>query len=424
MAPPLDIGPTLGELAAHLRRWRAVWEPRPFVEGPPPWVGEEPALARWLRARSAEEVEVFEEDPAAHPEAPALLRMWTAQAAAFEARLGPPPAVSASPQTAPPGRHVPAAKARQIAALLPLLPRSRRPVDWCAGKGHLARALALRDGEPVQAVERDERLCAAGEELARREGAAITFRAADVLGEDLGGWLGGEATLHALHACGDLGLRALRHARAGEAEQVCLAPCCYHRIEGDWRPLCPEAGELRLRAVTLRLATSEEVRAAPRLRRARRRAMRLRLAVDLLLRERRGEDRFHVLPSWPDAWAAEGLAGLIRRLNEARGLELPEDAVRLARVEAEAAVRLHEARALGMARAPFRRPLELWLVLDRARWLERAGMRVEVRLFCARAVSPRNVLVRAGWSGVEGACRSGIACLRSPLATEPRRYPK
>lgn len=424
MAPPLDIGPTLGELAAHLLRWRAVWEPRPFVEGPPPWVGEEPALARWLCARSEEEVEAFEEDPAAHPEAPALLRAWAAQAAAVEARLGSPPPVAAPPRMAPHGRHVPAAKARQIAALLPLLPRSGRPVDWCAGKGHLARALARRDGGPVQAVERDERLCAAGEELARREGLPIDFRAADVLGEDLGGWLGGEARLHALHACGDLGLRALQHARAGEAEQICLAPCCYHRIAGDWRPLCPEAGDLRLRAVTLRLATSEEVRAPPRLRRARRRAMRLRLAVDLLLRERRGEDRFHVLPSWPDAWAAEGLVGLVRRLNEARGLELPDEAARLARVEAEAAVRLHEARALGMARAPFRRPLELWLVLDRARWLELAGMRVDVRIFCARAVSPRNLLVRAGWAAVDGACHQGVARLHMPLSIEPRRHLK
>lgn len=400
MGPPLDIGSSLGELAAHLRRWRSVWEPRPFVEGPPPWVEEEPALARWLRARSEEEVEAFEEDPAAHPEAPALLRAWAAQSAAFDERLGSPPPIDALP-----GRHVPAAKARQIAALLPLLPRAGRPVDWCAGKGHLARALARRDGGPVQAVERDERLCEAGREQARREGLPIAFRAADVLDEDLGGWLGGDATLHALHACGALGLRALEHARAGEAEQVCLAPCCYHRIAGDWSPLCAEAGDLRLRAVTLRLATAEEVRAAPRLRRARRRAMRLRLAVDLLLRELRGEDRFHVLPSWPEAWAAEGLAGLVRRLNEARGLELPEEAARLARVDAEAAVRLHEARALGMARAPFRRPLELWLVLDRARWLERAGMRVEVRIFCARAVSPRNLLLRAGWSALDPACR-------------------
>ena len=43
----------------------------------------------------------------------------------------------------------------------------------------------------------------------------------------------------------------------------------------------------------------------------------------------------------------------------------------------------------------FRRPLELWMVLDYAVFLEEQGYRVRLGRFCARELTPRNLLVDA-----------------------------
>ena len=51
------------------------------------------------------------------------------------------------------------------------------------------------------------------------------------------------------------------------------------------------------------------------------------------------------------------------------------------------------ARGLGVARSLFRRPLELWLALDRALMVREAGRPVTVGTFCAMDQTPRNVVI-------------------------------
>jgi hypothetical protein len=53
-------------------------------------------------------------------------------------------------------------------------------------------------------------------------------------------------------------------------------------------------------------------------------------------------------------------------------------------------VRRHE-----LLRHLFRRPLELWLVLDYAVFLEEQGYRVRLGTFCERTLTPRNLLLDA-----------------------------
>ena len=57
--------------------------------------------------------------------------------------------------------------------------------------------------------------------------------------------------------------------------------------------------------------------------------------------------------------------------------------------------RLAEVRNLELLRALFRRPLELWLVLDQALFLHEQGFRVELGEFCASELTPRNLLLLA-----------------------------
>ena len=52
-------------------------------------------------------------------------------------------------------------------------------------------------------------------------------------------------------------------------------------------------------------------------------------------------------------------------------------------------------RNLELLRGLFRRPLELWLVLDRALYLEEQGFQVTLGTFCATQLSPRNLLLLA-----------------------------
>ena len=50
---------------------------------------------------------------------------------------------------------------------------------------------------------------------------------------------------------------------------------------------------------------------------------------------------------------------------------------------------------LELVRHLFRRPLELWLVLDYAVFLEEQGYRVRLGTFCDRQLTPRNLMLDA-----------------------------
>ena len=55
--------------------------------------------------------------------------------------------------------------------------------------------------------------------------------------------------------------------------------------------------------------------------------------------------------------------------------------------------RLAHVRNLELLRGLFRRPLELWLVLDRALFLFEQGYSVRLGTFCESALTPRNFLL-------------------------------
>jgi len=50
---------------------------------------------------------------------------------------------------------------------------------------------------------------------------------------------------------------------------------------------------------------------------------------------------------------------------------------------------------LSVVRHVFRRPLEIWLALDLAVYLENRGYTVDLGSFCARQLTPRNLLISA-----------------------------
>jgi hypothetical protein len=61
----------------------------------------------------------------------------------------------------------------------------------------------------------------------------------------------------------------------------------------------------------------------------------------------------------------------------------------------EANARLRRSRKFGLLRRLFRRPIELWLVLDRALYLQENGYQTRMGSFCPRNVTPRNIAIIA-----------------------------
>jgi hypothetical protein len=291
--------------------------------------------------------------------------------------------------------RIPGRKQAQIEAFAGAVPDAGAPLlEWCAGKGHLGRLLGARWRQAVLSLEWDAELCAEGESLARRAGVEQRFLQLNVLQSALAPLLAGRHAL-ALHACGDLHLALLREAATARVPALDLAPCCYYRIATpDYQPLNPDA-RLSLSREELHLAVTETVSAGARERRLRDRDLAWKLAFLEWRAEQTGV-RGKTFKPVPAAWAADGFAPWLARLAQREGLVLP---AATAEWEARGWQRLREVRRLDLVRLTFRRPLEIWLALDRALFLERQGYRVTLTEFCPRGITPRNLLISARLPG-------------------------
>lgn len=382
----------LGEL---LNQHAALWRPAPFHQPRPPWCARFPGLTTRLLALDDAEVERLSGDN------PALIELASRQlGAAFPALallrpLLELPRAAAAP-VADVGRQawfVPGRKQAEIEAFAEALADDDAPIlEWCAGKGHLGRLLGRRHARPVLSLELDAELCAAGAELAARAGVAQRFLTVDVLSATAAQHLPGHHAV-ALHACGELHLALLRGAVAAATPALDLAPCCYYRITSPrYLPLNPDAGVVLSRD-ELHLAVSETVAAGARERRLRDRDQAWKLAF-LELRAAAGIERERSFKPVPAHWYGDGFEAWTRRLaaREAVPLEAGTDWPAL---ELRGWARQREVRRLDLLRLAFRRPLEIWLALDRALFLERQGYRVTLSEFCPRQVTPRNLLISA-----------------------------
>lgn len=384
-------------LDGYLRQHQPLWRPRPFTHVQLPWENQHPQLASWLRGRSLEEAEAAHN----HPEqlqAPSPFNELAQQSAALSAvgafTHAEPAQLPANYSVAIPGR-----KWQQIQAFAGCLQFRHPPrhwLDWCSGKGHLGQLLA-QGGQALTCLEYDPELVAAGKQLSSRRGLASQHVQQDVLAADAHQQLHAEHTPVALHACGDLHVRLLHLAAAAGCAQLAVAPCCYNRIAGThYQALstAAQASSLQLSLDDLGLPLSETVTAGARVRRQRDHSMGRRLAFDLLQRQLRGSDDYLPTPSLPVAWLHKDFADYCRDLAQLKGLPTPAERD-WAALENSGWQRLAAVRNLELVRGLFRRPLELWLLLDRALFLQQHGYAVQLATFCPSQLSPRNLLLLA-----------------------------
>ncbi|WP_394560359.1 methyltransferase [Aquipseudomonas alcaligenes] len=374
-----------------------LWRPKPFVHLVQPWAAEHSELAAWLSARSLEQAEAEHNHPELLP-APAPFPELAQRAAALTA-LGEHPErpLGALPQRL--SVDVPGRKWQQIEAFTGRLQFRQQPthwLDWCSGKGHLGRLLA-QGGQQLTCLEYDPQLVEAGQQLSERLHLPATHLLQDVLAVDASQQLRAEHSPVALHACGDLHVRLLQLASAAGCTQLAVAPCCYNRITAEhYQALSipAQASSLQLSHDDLRLPLAETVTAGQRQRRQRNQSMARRLAFDLLQRQQRGLDDYLPTPSLPVSWLDKDFATYCHDLAELKGVAL-NGAINWPTLEAAGWQRLAQVRNLELLRGLFRRPLELWLLLDRALFLEEQGYRVRLGTFCPYQLTPRNLLLLA-----------------------------
>ena len=371
-----------------------LWKPRPFTSLQLPWEAQHPQLSSWLRQRSLEDADA-QLDPS---QLPAPFPELATQAQHLS-ELGELPDTGL-----PPAGHrldvgVPGRKWQQIEAFsrrLSFRQHTQHWLDWCSGKGHLGRRL-LQPGQQLTCLEYDAALVAAGQALSDHHHLPAIHQHQDVMAADSARHLDGNKSVVALHACGDLHVRLLRLAAEQGCQHVALAPCCYNRIQAEhYQPMstAASASTLQLDLDDLGLPLSETVTAGARVRRQRDTSMARRLGFDLLQREQRQSDDYLPTPSLPVSWLEKPFAHYCRDLAELKQLTLSGEP-NWAALEAAGWQRLAQVRNLERVRNLFRRPLELWLVLDRALFLQEQGYNVQVGLFCEYPLTPRNLMLMA-----------------------------
>lgn len=381
---------------AALDRWLAelapIWMPSPFREARPAWCLTHPSLAEALLGLDDPTLAALSaDDDAARAfllpylpalaEVPALIDLPVREAE-------PAPLIRAA------WEFIPGRKAAQIDAFATAVGKPQSPlVEWCAGKGHLGRRFLMAWGGEARALERNSELCCAGEALSVRAGLQQRFAVTDVLAPEAAASLAGAHAI-ALHACGDLHRRLIDLAGPAGVKALDVAPCCYPLGADDWYR--PRGGDsvLTLDRNALRLAVTETVTASPRLAAASERLSAWKFAFIALREACTPGAPYRTFKPTPATWVSQGFGFFLQSLAAREQLPL-DPSLEFAAAEAAGWARHRAARRLQLPRLACRRAIEVWLLHDLALALENGGFEAEVHRFCARTLTPRNVIVSA-----------------------------
>lgn len=364
------------------------------MEPRPEWTAIEPSLADRCLALSDDELAPLESSPEAlydwlQTDIPQLHRLRELIALPFS-----------SSREFNLGKHwaagIPGRKAEQIKAFAQAVsPQGVPYVDWCSGKAHLGRTLSRLHRTPCLALEFNSELCMQGAQLAAKQKIDTKFIVNNVLNSAVR--LPRESHVVALHACGDLHRSLVAQVSESPVGALNLAPCCYSLwVEDVYVPRSKTAKKynLKLNRNDLNLAVQETVTSSVKERENSQKQAEWRLGFDSLQREIRHENTYLNTPSLPLSSLKGGFASYCLRLAELKLLSIPEgiDWPYFQRLGEQ---RFQAQRRLQLVRHAFRRAIELWLVLDLKSCLEDSGYLVTLSEFCARELTPRNIMLHA-----------------------------
>lgn len=380
------------KVASVLARYQAYWQINPMSCQKLPW---QAALNDHLQALSDAELVALEHSPDRQ------LAMFSSY---FPELNGVPLLWQASHDTTDDvwpfwlTNGISGRKLTQIAQFCHFIPHTSLPIiEWCAGKGHLGRLLAAARQSDVTSVEWQPQLCRDGQQLAKQHALPQRFVQADVLQGEVESLLQPQQHLLALHACGQLHVRMLQLAVRKGCQRLQVAPCCYHLMtSSEYVPLSQQGKQqpMRLHREQLKLAVQGQVTGGERVARLRQTEVSWRLGYEALRQYYGASDVYQPVPSLPKSWFSGEFADFARHAASLHRLALPET-VEWAAFHAIGQARYRTVQQIDTIRHLFRRPLELYLVLDRALFLQEHGYHVSVQAFCDYTVTPRNLMLTA-----------------------------
>ena len=289
-------------------------------------------------------------------------------------------------------------KFTQLQDFVGALPANDQPIlEWCAGKGHLGRMLAFNGAPSVHSIELQSHLCEQGQKSAQQQGLAMQFSQADVLTDNTQDFFNPQTHAVALHACGALHQTFMHQASAAKVTQISFSPCCYHLFtENNYQAMSEQAkrSALNLTHRDLKLALQETVTAPSRVGKVRKTEVEWRLGFDALRKSLTGESAYVSVPSVNKAIFSDSFESFCKWAADKKALKLPKD------IDYNKFLLIGQARKkvterVELVRHVFRRAIEVWLVLDRALYLQQQGYNVSVSTFCEKHLTPRNILILA-----------------------------
>ncbi|MGX5201179.1 methyltransferase [Aliikangiella sp. IMCC44632] len=391
----------LDELLTSTRSW---WQFAPFHKSKSRWAIQSPQLHRLLESakvgyaplNQVSENELLERVFTIIPELKVIKNL-----ANLPQRLNP-----IEPPTAHWQFKISDRKWQQIAHFAGLVPLRQQIVDWCSGKGHLGRLVAAQGAESLTSIEWRKDLCASCQVLNKRLKIAEEFCSTKVIERDvLSGLVDTDLNqTHfavALHACGDLHSHLVELVARKQLAGLCLSPCCYNLIaEPFYQPLSSQAqhSELKLSKLDLSLTLRQLVTAGKRERSEQEKEKLWRLAFDSWQREVLQSNTYMPLPTIPKnilkghfksfiIWAA--------RVKQSNDLLSATEKIDETKVIAMATERLPQVIQMEWVQAQFQRALEVWLLLDKAIFLQDQGYQCELFEFCEVKLTPRNIMLKA-----------------------------
>ena len=376
---------------------QSLWKPQPFINDELPWFQTHPHLKTALLSLGHEEAIALHDDQQLRknwfshlePELCNKLFAFNPEPVQVKHEL----VFNRFDQQGISGR-----KWEQITAFASALPQFDHPlVDWCAGKGHLSRMVQRNQQQPVYCLEWDEALVKDGKALAEKQQLDIRYYQHNVM-QPLPPNCADKNYIHiGLHACGDLHRQLLQQTVKTGAQGTVLSPCCYHKINtAEYQPFSQAAknSPLKLTRPCLHLAVQDPVTARKGERKLRQQERIWRLGFDLLQRELRGVNQYLNIPSSNSKLLRKSFYHFCQWAAAQKNISLNttidyDDFLEKGKEKHQTILRLE------LLRRVFNRPIELWLVLDRALYLQEQGYHVSINQFCDYHISPRNLLIQA-----------------------------
>ncbi|MFA0085906.1 methyltransferase [Vibrio sp. 10N.261.51.F12] len=382
-----------------LKQHQCYWRTDPFyqvIDDHVSWQDNNADLLTWLLSLSHQQIAEYKSDPL---RLTAALIPWLPDAHKLSGLTVPHRLTHARCTNLPRGLEVgiPGRKLDQITSLSQVCLADHHGsqwLEWCSGKGYLGRLLASQSRQTVTSFEFQSVLCELGQDEANKLALPMTFVQGDAFHPDSDKVFDGKQHAVALHACGDLHVTLIEHAVRHHLPAVTLSPCCYHLIRDEhYRPMSQQARHdtLQLSKQELRIPLQETITGGERVRRHREQEMTFRLGFDALCRELALSEGYISIPSIKKSMLAEGFGAFCLWAANQKSLQLPS--VNYEHFEQIGHERYWKMEALSLIQGIFRRPLELWLALDKALYLEEHGYQAEVFTFCEVTTTPRNLVI-------------------------------